>query len=128
MIKSSFSIILPLSVFFHYCLIHFNPLLHILISVFFVFTPFLFDIFFYFYSNFCLLNFNFFYFYCKVYEALYAAAQSEPLNSTAVSEGYSKYLKYVLNRPPSLPLWGSTEIETTNETERDLNPKNISRL
>jgi hypothetical protein len=37
-----------------------------------------------------------------VYEALYAAAEEEPLNLTPVSEGYTKYLKYVINRSPSM--------------------------
>lgn len=37
-------------------------------------------------------------------EALYAAAQREPLNATGVSEGYHLHLKDVINRAPSLPI------------------------
>jgi hypothetical protein len=42
----------------------------------------------------------------QVYEALYEAALREPLNASAVSEGYSRYLKHVINRP-SRPAWGA---------------------
>ena len=61
----------------------------------------------------------------QVYEALYAAAQLEPLNTTAVSEGYSKYLKYVQNRPPSLAPWGGGIIK---KDVNNLNNRYTSRL
>ena len=52
----------------------------------------------------------------QVYEALYEAAQLEPLNVRAVSEGYSKYLKHVINRPEEAGAW------------RDLNAKYAAKL
>ena len=40
----------------------------------------------------------------KYVEALFEAAKQEPLNASAVSDGYTRHLKHVINREPSLPV------------------------
>jgi acyl-CoA oxidase len=40
----------------------------------------------------------------KYVEALFEAAKQEPLNASAVSDGYTRHLKHIINREPSLPV------------------------
>ena len=61
----------------------------------------------------------------KYVEALFDAARQEPLNAAAVSDGYKRHLRHVINREPSLPVSEDGRLIDRLRVEEEKRPATI---